>query len=117
MSMKEEKLFSIKDVCIRYGITRKTLFYYDRIGLLKPARREGKQAFKYYDDKALLRLESILQYRSAGLSIEEIRMIIDENDKEVILTVLMKVKDRLCEEYERKEIEIRNLDELIRINR
>ena len=77
MGTTEEKmLYSIKDVCIKYGITRKALFYYDRIDLLKPTKREGKQQFKYYDDNALFRLEAILEYRSAGLTIEETKQII-----------------------------------------
>ena len=55
--MSDEKLYSVKEICEKYGITRKTLFYYDRIGLLKPAKRLGRQSFKYYDVAALKRLE------------------------------------------------------------
>ena len=114
--MKEERLYSVKEVCDRYGITRKTLFYYDQSGLLKPALRRGKQQFKLYDDKALSRLESILQYRNAGLSIQDIRLVIDEKDKKEVLLVLSKVKDRLIKEFSEKEEEIKKLDELIRLN-
>ena len=114
--MNQEVLYSVKDVCDKYGITRKALFYYDRSGLLKPTLRQGKQQFKYYNDEALTRLESILQYRNAGLSIEDIRLVIDEKDKKEVLLVLKKVKDRLVEDLSEKEEEIRNLDELIKLN-
>ena len=30
---KDEKLYTVGDVCEQMGITRKTLFYYDQIGL------------------------------------------------------------------------------------
>ncbi len=83
----DKELCSVKDVCDRYGITRKTLFYYDRSGLLKPAIRQGSKQYKYYDEAALSRLESILEYRNAGLSIEEIREVIDLMDKEKILNL------------------------------
>ena len=93
--MNERILYSVKEVCDRYGITRKKLFYYDRSGLLKPSQRQGKQQFKYYDEKALSRLDSILKYRNAGLSIDDIRKVIDLDDKETILGILMGVRKRL----------------------
>ena len=114
--MKEKIMYSVKDVCDRFGITRKTLFYYDRIGLLKPADRQGVQHFKFYDFEALSRLESILEYRGAGLSIDDIKKVIDLDDKEVILGILMDVRKRLISEARQKEEEIRKLEELIRMN-
>lgn len=114
--MKEKILYSVKEVCDRFGITRKTLFYYDRIGLLKPANRQGVQHFKFYDFEALSRLESILEYRGAGLSIDDIKKVIDLDDKEVILGILMDVRKRLISEARQKEEEIRKLEELIRMN-
>ena len=114
--MKEKILYSVKEVCDRFGITRKTLFYYDRIGLLKPADRQGVQHFKFYDFEALSRLESILEYRGAGLSIDDIKKVIDLDDKEVILGILMDVRKRLISEARQKEEEIRKLEELIRMN-
>ena len=108
--MNNKNLYSVKDVCDRYGITRKALFYYDRSGLLKPSERQGKQQFKYYDDETINRLESILEYRSAGLSIDDVRKVIDINDKEKILKILMEVKERLNQEERQKEKEIRKLD-------
>lgn len=114
--MKEKILYSVKEVCDRFGITRKTLFYYDRISLLKPANRQGVQRFKFYDFEALSRLESILEYRGAGLSIDDIKKVIDLDDKEAILGILMDVRKRLISEARQKEDEIRKLEELIRMN-
>lgn len=114
--MKEKELYSIKDVCNRYRITRKTLFYYDKVGLLKPTERVGKQSFKYYDDQALQRLEKIHQYREAGLSIAEVKAIIDIGEKKKILSVLKEVKRRLNCEVLDKQKELKKLDELIVMN-
>lgn len=113
--MNEEKLYSVKEVCDRYKITRKTLFYYDRSGLLKPTRRQGKQQFKLYDDEAASRLRLVLNYRSAGLMIEEIKAIIDTDDKRMILSVLKDAKKRLTQEAFVKEQELKRLDLLIDI--
>lgn len=62
------------------GVTRKTLFYYDRIGLLEPSRRSGKQNFKEYDEQAVNRLLEIRLYREMGLSIPMIQDILEGSE-------------------------------------
>ena len=111
--MNKEKLYSVKEVCDKYNITRKTLFYYDQIGLLIPTERQGKQQFKYYNHNALSRLETILEYRRVGLTINEIKEIIDLNNKKLKLEILLRAKERLEGEAKQKQEEIALLDVLI----
>lgn len=70
---------TVKEVCELLKITRKTLFYYDRIGLLKPTIRQGSQHHKLYGDKALKKLIIICIYRKAGYRIEDIRKLEETN--------------------------------------
>lgn len=108
--MKEtKKLYSVKDICNEYEITRKTLFYYDKTGLLKPTERKGKQQFKYYDDQSIERLKTIISYREAGLNIMETKQLLDSDNKEEKLSILEKAMKRLKSEKERKENEIKKL--------
>ena len=62
----DETLYSVGEICRITGITRKTLFYYDRIGLLVPYERTEPQQFKLYDRERLERLNGIIEYRGAG---------------------------------------------------
>jgi DNA-binding transcriptional MerR regulator len=80
-------MMSVKEICRVTGVTRKTLFYYDRIGLLEPSRRSGKQNFKEYDEQAVNRLLEIRLYREMGLSIPVIQDILegDENARKQFL--------------------------------
>lgn len=71
---------SVKEICLVTGVTRKTLFYYDRIGLLEPSRRSGKQNFKEYDEQAVNRLLEIRLYREMGLSIPMIQDILEGSE-------------------------------------
>ena|GEM_PF-1487523 len=71
---------SVKEICQLTGVTRKTLFYYDRIGLLRPTLRIGSQAHKYYDDTAVETLMKIRLYRACGLQLSEIRGILEEEE-------------------------------------
>lgn len=60
---KEMHLYSVGEVCSLTGVTRKTLFYYDKNGLLKPTDRITAQKFKLYDADQLVRLNKILIHR------------------------------------------------------
>ncbi len=111
-SNEENRIFSVGEICERTGITRKTLFYYDRIGLLCPSERTERQNFKLYDSKKLVRLEQIVSYRRAGLSIREIRELLDDEQARR-LEILKGAMERLLMEKEDKEQEIKNLKSLI----
>jgi DNA-binding transcriptional MerR regulator len=58
------------------GLTRSTLLYYDRIGLLRPARRSSAR-YRLYGEDARARLETIRTYRGVGLGLDEIRTLLD----------------------------------------
>lgn len=63
-----------------FGLSRSTLLYYDRIGLLSPTARTGA-GYRCYTREDRLRLERICGFRRAGLSIEEIRTILATEGK------------------------------------
>ena len=109
---KEEKLYTVGDVCEQMGITRKTLFYYDQIGLLKPSGRVSSQQAKLYDSEKIARLQCILQYREAGLRISEIRELLDDQNAPR-LSILQAAMERLLREQTHVEQEIRRLAALI----
>lgn len=60
----------------RFGVSRSTLLYYDRIGLLRAADRSGKR-YRRYSEEDARRLELIRLYRAAGVPLREIRAILD----------------------------------------
>lgn len=70
----------IGEVAERTGLTQRTLRYYESIGLLPPASRmEG--GFRLYTDDDLHRLEQIMQLKELlGVSLAEIRQIVDADD-------------------------------------
>ena len=69
----------------RFGLSRSTLLYYDRIGLLPPSGRTGAD-YRLYSRSDAERLERILFYREAGLSLPEIaRLLSNGGDDNAIL--------------------------------
>ena len=57
-----------------------------------------------------------MEYRSAGLTIEETKQIIDLKDRKQKLEILLRVKERLKKEANQKQEEIRSLNTLIELN-
>lgn len=58
------------------GLSRTTLLYYERVGLLLPTVRSGK-GYRLYDTSAEERLQRICRYRAAGIPLEAIRQMLD----------------------------------------
>ena len=104
-----EKVLSVKEVCKIANISRKTLFYYDKIGLLLPKRRVGSQHTKMYDKYAINRLQQIQMYKNAGLLLREIREILNDS-KEHAYKYLQKANVRLTNEQQKIKIQKENLE-------
>ncbi len=66
----------IGDVAERAEVTPRTIRYYESIGLIPPGEREG-HGQHYYTEETLARLRKIDQLKRLGLSLDEIRDVID----------------------------------------
>lgn len=63
-----------------FGLSRSTLLYYDRIGLLPPSGRTGS-SYRFYTERDRRRLERICHFREAGLTLAEIRAVLSSGGK------------------------------------
>ena len=66
------KTYSISQLASAFGLSRSTLLYYDRAGLLPPSGRTGS-GYRYYTVKDYRKLERICSFREAGLTLKDIR--------------------------------------------
>ncbi len=78
--MAQERWYRIDQVAARIGITKRTLRYYEEIGLLDaPARTEGN--YRLYTESDVERLERICKLKAAlGLTLAEISAMIQTED-------------------------------------
>ncbi len=74
------KTYSISQLARASGLSRSTLLYYDRLGLLPPAGRTAA-AYRYYTTVDQRRLERIRHFRDAGLTLKEIRTVLHSGGK------------------------------------
>ena len=77
--------YRIEQVAERTGLTRRTLRYYEEIGLLPPPRRtEGN--YRLYSEEDVAYIERIHQMKSAlGLSLKEVEEFLAEDDERRVL--------------------------------
>jgi MerR family transcriptional regulator, thiopeptide resistance regulator len=74
------KTYSISRLARACGLSRSTLLYYDREGLLRPSGRTGS-GYRYYTEADQRRLERICHFREAGLTLKEIRSVLSSGGK------------------------------------
>ncbi|MDG3086432.1 MerR family transcriptional regulator [Vibrio hannami] len=80
-------MLTITDLARQCKISRTTVLYYERAGLLKPANRTSN-GYRTYGDKEVNRLKSIVSYRSYGVPVAEIAPLLEsecEHEQEQIL--------------------------------
>ena len=61
----------------------RTLRYYDRVGLLKPAMVDEWTGYRYYEESQVLDYQKIRNLQSAGFTIGEIRKLLSAPEGEV----------------------------------
>ncbi|MGN0702539.1 MAG: MerR family transcriptional regulator [Lentihominibacter sp.] len=69
-------MMTVNEVSKLTGVSIRTLQYYDRIGLLRPAGRTDA-GYRLYDDTSMEKLQQILLFRELEFSLKEIKEIVD----------------------------------------
>jgi DNA-binding transcriptional MerR regulator len=96
----------------RFGVSRSTLLYYDRIGLLRASARTGAR-YRRYSEADARRLQLIRLYRAAGVPLAEIRRILDAPRAALAATL-----ERRLQELQMEQARLRaQQDVIIRILR
>lgn len=73
------KLYTISKIARLFGLSRSTLLYYDRVGLLSPSTRTAA-GYRMYTEDDVKRLERICIFRRTSLSIQDIKTILLSED-------------------------------------
>lgn len=68
-----DNYFSIGELSKYQNISKQTLIFYDKIGLFRPAYVDPNNGYRYYSSKQIDYLDTILIMKKIGLSLREIR--------------------------------------------
>lgn len=77
--MRED--YTIKEIAQMFNITTNKIRFYEKKGLLTPIRQQDNK-YRRFNQEDIVKIQSILLYRSIGLSIDSIENILKNNGKE-----------------------------------
>lgn len=75
-----ETLLTIGQLAKRCGISRTTLLYYEKLGLIAPASR-SEAGYRRYSAREVARVEQVRQYRATGLALDTIAALLADGDR------------------------------------
>ena len=101
-------MMTVRQVSKLVGISVRTLQYYDKIGLLHPAKIT-EAGYRLYDDASLDRLQQILLFRELEFPLKDIKTILDSPDFDR--------NKALAQQIELLEIKKQHLEKLIHFAR
>lgn len=85
MNVKNVKLTTAQFAKL-HGVNKRTLHYYDTIGLFSPGTK-GENGYRYYDSSQSLEFEYIRMFKDLNMSIEEIKTYINHPNPEDFLKI------------------------------
>jgi DNA-binding transcriptional MerR regulator len=93
-----DDLFKIGDLARRTGVSIRTLHHYDKIRLLSPAHR-SQSGHRLYGRREVLRLQQIILLKQIGLSLDEVRKMLNQpegNVRRVIENHVARLKEQIA---------------------
>ncbi len=93
-------MLTVTELASTCGISRSTLLYYERHGLLAPALR-SENGYRWYSENERRRLQDIIRYRSFGIAVTQIKPLLDHDSavcqSEILKTQFNKLESHINE--------------------
>lgn len=96
-------MFKIGDFSKIALVSIKTLRHYDRVGLLNPAHIDPMTSYRYYTLEQLPRLNQILALKGLGLSLDQVKKLLDDNITAEEIRGMLKLKQAQIEQVLEEE--------------
>ncbi|WP_419834167.1 MerR family transcriptional regulator [Endozoicomonas atrinae] len=72
-------MLTVTQLARKYDISRTTILYYEREGLLMPHTR-SENSYRWYGQTEIKRLEAIMAYRAFGIPVSNIAPLLNRED-------------------------------------
>ena len=95
-------LYSIGEVAKIMGVSIQTLRYYSSINLLQPKYTNPATGYRYYSVNQLHFIDRIKYLQKLGLSLDEIKKVMLDNNIPELLSLLEKHKKRYIKQWQAK---------------
>jgi len=99
----EKKHFTTSEFANLHNINKRTLHYYDNIGLFSPEIK-GENNYRYYSFSQSIKLDYILMLKKVGMSIDEIKLFLQHPSSSKFLDIAEDKIPKLDDEIKRLKI-------------
>lgn len=91
---KLKNYFSIGEAAKAANTTSETLRHYDRIGLVKPSKKDECTKYRYYTKQDIIRLNTVRALQQMDLPLQEIKEVLEYNDLQKIVGYLAEAEKK-----------------------
>lgn len=110
-----KQYFSVGEAAKAAHTTSETLRHYDRIGLVKPSKKDPWTHYRYYTQQDLVRLNTVRALQLMDLPLQEIKKVLEYDDLEKIVDFLAQAEKKAEEkiaalEYSKSKIQLAKAD-------
>ncbi len=110
-----KKYFSIGEAAKAVHTTSETLRHYDRIGLVKPSKKDEWTNYRYYTKQDIVRLNTVRALQLMDLPLQEIKRVLEYDDLEKIIGFLVQAEKKADEkmaalQYSKAKIQLAKAD-------
>ena len=110
-----QKYFSVGEAARAVHMTSETLRHYDRIGLVKPSKKDEWTNYRYYTEQDMVRLNTVRALQIMDLPLQEIKQVLEYDDLEKIIDFLVRAEKKADEkiaalQYSKAKIQLAKAD-------
>ncbi|WP_417084812.1 MerR family transcriptional regulator [Evtepia gabavorous] len=110
-----ENYFSIGEAAKAVHTTTETLRHYDRIGLVKPSKKDERTKYRYYTEQDIVRLNTVRLLQLMNLPLREVKKVLAYDDLEKIVEFLSQAEKKADEkiaalQYSKAKIQLARED-------
>ena len=85
--MKDKTVGEVGEI---FGLSRSTLLYYDRIGLLSPSSRT-EAGYRLYSDQDVEKLKRIVALKNVGITLDRMKPFIEAPEQGITAVLLARI--------------------------
>ena len=108
-----ETMMTVGEVSRLLGVSVRTLHYWDETGLAHPSQRSDA-GYRLYSETDIMRIQQVLVYRQTGMSLADIKMVLDEPDTDA-MTHLRRQRELVQGQISQLQQMLRSIDMVIDI--
>ncbi len=110
-----KKYFSVGEAAKAVHTTSETLRHYDRIGLVRPSKKDEWTNYRYYTEQDIVRLNVVRTLQIMDLPLQEIKRVLEYNSLEEIVDFLVQAEKKADEkiaalQYSKSKIQLAKAD-------